>query len=59
VCGEASDGLAAARAITCGWCEEVRRGRYGARRVSMGGGEDWHEAETSASATAETRAESE
>lgn len=58
MCGEASAGLAAARAITCGWCEGERRGRYGARRVSMGGGEGWREAETSASATAETRADS-
>jgi hypothetical protein len=56
VCGEASDGLAAARESTRGWCKEVRRGRYGARTVSMGGGEGRREAETSASATDETRA---
>lgn len=58
MCGEASAGLAAARAITCGWCEGARRGRYGARRVSMGGGEGRWEAETTAPATAETSTES-
>lgn len=58
MCGEASDGLAAARASTCGWCEAERRGRYGARTVSMGGGEGRREADTSSLATAETRVES-
>jgi hypothetical protein len=58
-CGETSDGFAAATASTRGWCEAVRRGRYGPRRVSMGGGVGRREPETRASATADTRPESE
>ena len=58
MCGEASDGFAAARATTCGWCEAERRGRYGARRVPIGGGDGRREADTSSFATDETSAES-